>query len=422
MSQSTALKRAVAEQNTVWKRMQEIQAAAEEGEGRDLTAEERTNWDAAEVRLGEVSSDIERFERLAKLEQIDRGQVLPTSGDDGGENRGEAAAEAYRAAFSQYLRRGINGLNAEQRDLMEKAHTEFDKSDTRALTTGSDTAGGFTVPEQFQNKMTETMKAFGGLAGIANVITTATGQDLPWIGNDDTANEGEIIGENTEVGDQDVAWTGRKLKAHIFSSRKLKVPLALLQDSAFSLDVWLPKKLGERIGRRAARAWITGTGIDQPEGITTNVITGKTGANGQTTSVIYDDLIDLEHSIDPAYRRNGNARYLFSDSTLKVLRKLKDNDGRPLWVPIPTVGETASINGYGYTIDNAMPTPAANAKSILFGDFNAGYIIRNVQGVQTMRLTERYAEFLQVAFLAFARMDGMVDDPSAVRAYVHPAA
>lgn len=418
MSTSTALKRLVDEQNTVWKRMQDIRTASEEGEGRDLTAEERANWDAAEARLTEVSSDIERYERLAKLEKIDRDQILPTSGTGAGDSdaAAAAAAEAYRSAFARYLRGGIERLNPEQRDLLMQAHTEFD---TRALSSGSDTAGGFAVPEQFQNKMTETLKAYGGLAALANVITTANGQDLPWIGNDDTGNEGEIIGENTEVGDQDVAFTGRKLKAHIFTSKKLKVPLALLQDSAFDLDNWLPVKLAERIGRRAARAWITGTGIDQPEGITTNVVIGKTGANGQTTSITYDDLIDLEHSIDPAYR--ANASYLFGDGVLKVIRKLKDADNRPLWTPIPSPGFTASVNGRGYTVDNTMPTPAANAKSVLFGDYKAGYIIRLVQGVQQMRLTERYAEFLQVGFLAFARMDGMIDDPNAVRAYAHSA-
>ncbi|MCZ0996360.1 phage major capsid protein [Streptomyces noursei] len=194
----------------------------------------------------------------------------------------------------------------------------------------------------------------------------------------------------------------------------------LLQDSAFGLETWLPRKLGERIGRAVAGYLVTGTGVKQPEGLTTQVTTGKTGANGQTTSIIFDDLVDLEHSIDPAYR-GPNCRWLMNDSLLKVIRKLKDGENRPLWVPVPVVGMAATINGYQYTVDNKMPVPAASAKSLVFGDFQAGYVVRQVQDVQTIRLNERYAEKLQTGFFGYSRIDGMVDDQAALAAYAHSA-
>lgn len=312
------------------------------------------------------------------------------------------------------MRRGMDGLLPEQRQLLMEHEV-----DVRAQGTGVDTSGGFLVPDEFRNELTETMKAFGGLLGLANVITTSTGADLPWPTNDDTGNEGEILGENQPASELDLTLGQRKLKAYTFSSKQTRVALALLQDSAFNLDQWLPKKQGERIGRRAARAFITGTGTDQPEGITTNATVGKTGLAGQVTSVIYDDLVDLEHSVDSAYR--ATSAYLMNDSMLKVIRKLKDTQGRPLWVPIPAPGFPATINGFTYHLDNSMPTPAASAKSIAFGDFKAGYIIRQVLDVQMLRLVERYAEYLQVGFLSFARLDGMIDDSAAIRLYQHPA-
>ncbi|TXS36931.1 phage major capsid protein [Streptomyces sp. OR43] len=411
---SERLKRLIDEQNRTWQRMQEIQDAAE-SEGRDLTAEERGNWDQAEARLTEVSGDIDRMNKMAALDKIDRSQIVTTSGPTG-EPRGtdEDQAHRYSEAFGLYLRGGMDRLTGEQRVMLMDHQV-----DLRAQGTNVDTTGGFLVPDEFRNIMTETMKAFGGLLGLADVITTSTGADLPWPTNDDTGNEGEILGENQPAGEQDLILGGRKLKATTFSSKQVKVALQLLQDSAFNLDSWVPKKLGERIGRRAARSWITGTGVDQPEGLTTNGAVGKQGASGQTTAVIYDDLVDLEHSVDSAYR--GNARYLMNDATLKVIRKLKDSQGRPLWVPIPAPGFPSTINGFEFTLDNSMPTPAANAKTIAFGDFKAGYVIRQVQDVQTMRLVERYAEYLQVGFLGFARMDGMIQDSSAIRLYQHAA-
>ncbi|MFE2555974.1 phage major capsid protein [Streptomyces sp. NPDC059352] len=412
---SMQLRRLIEEQNTLWQRMQDIQAAAE-SESRDLSAEERQNWDQAEERLTVVSGDIERLNRMAQLGQIDRSQVVSTTGEPGGENRDDSEEQArrYREAFGIYMRGGMDRLTPDQRNMMMDRQV-----DLRAMGAGIDTAGGFTVPDEFRNIMTETMKAFGGLLGMADIIPTATGADLKWPTNDDTGNEGEILGENQAAGEQDIALGGKTLKAHIFSSKQVKLSMALLQDTAFPLDSWVPKKLGERIGRRAARSFTTGTGIDQPEGLTVGGTVGKTGANGQTTSIIYDDLIDLEHSVDSAYR--ANARYLMHDTSLKVIRKLKDTQGRPLWVPIPAPGFPATINGFAYELDNSMPVPAASAKTIAFGDFKAGYVIRQVQAVQTLRLVERYAEYLQVAFLGFARMDGGIQDSSAIRLYQHSA-
>ncbi|AIJ26366.1 phage major capsid protein [Amycolatopsis methanolica] len=408
---SEQLKRLIEEQNTVWKRMCDIRDAAA-AENRDLTAEERANWDQAETRLTEVSGDIERLERFAQLETVDRSQVVTSSGAPVG--GGDEAAQRYSEAFERYMRGGMDRLSGEQRQLLMENFSEL-----RAQGVSTDTAGGYLVPEGFRAVMSETMKAFGGLLNVATVITTSTGNDLPWPTNDDTGNEGAILGENTQVTEQDVVLGQRKLLAHTYTSKLVRVSLQLLQDSAFDINVWLPRKLGERIGRAVAGHLATGTGTNQPEGITTNITVGKTGAAGQVTSIIYDDLVDLEHSVDPAYRTN--ARYLLSDSALKMIRKLKDADNRPLWVPVPAPGFPSTINGFPYTIDNKMPVPAASAKSIVFGDIAAGYIVRQVLDVQTLRLTERYADFLQVGFLGFARLDGKPDDAAAIRAYAHPA-
>ncbi|MFJ8347633.1 phage major capsid protein [Streptomyces sp. NPDC094153] len=413
---SVQLRRLIDEQNTLWQRMQDIQTAAAT-ESRDLTAEERTNWDQAEERLTVVSGDIERLNRMAQLQTIDRSQIVSTTGEPDNDRRGgdvDERAQRYGEAFGIYLRGGMDRLTPDQRNLMMDRQV-----DLRAMGAGIDTAGGFTVPEEFRNVMAETMKAFGGLLGLAEVITTSTGADLLWPTNDDTANEGEILGENQPAGEQDLELGGKKLKGYIFSSKQVKLSMSLLQDSAFNLETWVPKKLGERIGRRSARAWTTGTGVDQPQGLTTGAVVGKTGAAGQTTSITYDDLIDLEHSVDNAYRPNG--RYLMHDQTLKVIRKLKDGQQRPLWVPIPAPGFPATINGFEYTVDNTMPVPGASAKTVAFGDFAAGYIIRQVLDVQTLRLVERYAEYLQVAFLGFARLDGGIQDSSAIRLYQHSA-
>lgn len=413
---SGALARLVDEQNTIWTRMQDLRRGMDD---RDLTAEERANWDAAETRLTEVSGDIERLNRQAALDQVDRSRIVPAGGDaeDRGEDGGDREAR-YAAAFTTYMRRGMNALPYADQELLA---ARFESGDTRAQATQDDTLGGYLVPDGFRDIITETMKAYGGLLAIATVLTTATGADLPWPTNDDTGNEGEFLAENTLLNEQNVTLGQRKLQAHTVNSKIVRVPVQLLQDAAFDLNSWLPRKQGERIGRRVARAFTQGSGVEQPEGITTVVATGATGTGTVSSGIAfaYPDLIDLEHAVDPAYR--PTSRYLMHDTALKHVRKIKDSQNRPLWVPIPAPGFPATINGFEYTIDNSMPTVAANSKSVAFGDFRAGYVVRQVQGVQALRLTERYADYLQVGFLSFARLDGKVDDTSALRLLVSPS-
>jgi len=144
-----------------------------------------------------------------------------------------------------------------------------------------------------------------------------------------------------------------------------------------------------------------------------------TAATGGATSVTYNNLVDLEHAVDPLYRAKG--KYMFHDSTLKALKKLVDSANRPLWQPALTAsfgnGAEPTILDHPYVINNDMPVMAANADSILFGDLTK-YLYRKVAGGTTiMRLTERYADFLQVGIMGFLRADGQLVD-----AGTHPVA
>lgn len=412
---SERLNRLVSRQHEIWNRMQDIQRSAET-ENRDWTAEERTNYDAAETDLVTVSGDIEREQRAIQRELVSLPAVTPVGSDAPERPEPEDRAAAYEDAFNVYMRRGMSRCTPDQQTLLERNFV----AEERAQGVGTDAAGGYMVPEGFRNVMTETMLAYGGLMNLATVITTSTGNPLPWPTNNDTGNVGAILGENTQIGEQDLTLGQNQLGAYTYTSKLVRVSLQLLQDSAFNINEWLPRKLGERIGRAEAPHLVSGTGTGQPTGLVSSATVGVTGGVSAQPAITYDNLIDLEHSVDPAYR--SNARYVLSDGALKILRKLKDADGRPLWVPIPAPGFPATINGFPYTIDNSMAAPVASGRSIIFGDIAAGYIIRVVQGVQMVRLAERYMDFLQVGFFGFARMDAKPDDTAAVKAFVHGAA
>jgi HK97 family phage major capsid protein len=395
----------------VWGQMTEIMERAKDAE---LSAEDRSAYDAAEKDLAQLTDDLERQERhdktAALLAEPNRSDVVVPGQRTGeeGERSGQPKLEQYRTAFTNYLRRGVSSIPAEERQVLEAVSQEL-----RAQASTPETAGGFTIPEGFWAKVTEVMKLYGGVLSVANVIPTDTGAKLPWPTNDDTANVGEQIGENTAVAEQDLTFGAKELDAYIFSSKMVRLPLALLQDTGVDMEGLLARRLGERLGRIHNLKQTTGSGVDTPEGLVTNARVGKTTAGGQIAAVTYDDLIDLEHSVDPAYRSSGRARFMFNDTTLAALRKVKDADGRPLWQPSLQAGVSDTLNGRPYTINQDMASLAAASKSIAFGDFNAGYVVRIVKNPTLVRLAERYAELLQVAFFAYDRMDAGQDDAQA---------
>jgi len=413
----TRLQRLIAERATAWAAAQDIRERVEREQRVDLTTDEDTAYTAALDTVERLTKDIateERAERLSEVDYrgvIDAGDVAPDADED--------VAAQYRAAFDTYMRRGASKLTDAQERLLETASAELRTSSGQSE--GTTTLGGFTVPQSFLVKITETLKAYGGIFGVANVIETTDGRTLPWPGNDDTGNVGSIIGENAADSTLDLSFTQQSLAAFTYTSNLIRVSLELAQDSAFDLEAFVAKKIGQRIGRAVAAHLATGSGAGQPKGIDTAPTTGKTGLAGQTTTVIYDDLVDLIHSVDAAYRNGGNCRFAMADLSLAVVRKLKDTQGHPLWQPSVVAGVPDTLLGYGVTVDNGLPAMAVSAKSILFGDFNAGYIVRVVRGVEVARLSERFADQRQVGFFGFMRLDAKPDDAAAVKAYVNSA-
>ncbi|SEN79978.1 phage major capsid protein [Lihuaxuella thermophila] len=401
----------------LWNEAQEILNKYDSNEAR-WAGEDEQKFDRLMDEIDQLDKRIEREERLysrkkeGALEEPARPAV---------EQRDQPSQEEYREAFSQYLRFGVDGLNQEQRSLLAQNFNQFDQSETRALSAVTGASGGYTVPEGFYNQLIDAMKWFGGMRQArTTVLTTSSGNNLPIPTADDTGNVGAIVNENTQVGEQDTTFGQKNLGAYMYTSKIIRVPYQLLQDSAFDIESWLRNKLAERIGRITNAHFTTGTGTSEPQGVVTGALEGKVGATGQIDSITYEDLVDLEHSVDPAYRMS--AEFMFHDNTLRALKKLKDNDGRPLWAPGLTQGAPNTILGYRYVVNNDMPVMAASAKSILFGDFS-NYFIRDVLGVQLLRLQERYADFLQVGFLAFSRHGGVLADAGAgpIRYYQNSA-
>lgn len=351
-----------------------------------------------------IDASIDRLQRTAELDG-DRqlaamGVRLPASG-----SHADVDPLSPAALASAFLRKGPEGVSAEQRAAIYA---------TMSTTTGSE--GGYTVQTEVAKVLLDAVKAFGGVREVAEVFRTAKGNDLNYPTADATSEVGELIGQNTTATDQDTSFGTVPLVVYKFSSKIITVPFELLQDSELDIESIINGRLGVRIGRTTNQFFTNGTGTAQPRGLVTASSAGKVGTTGQTLTVTYDDLVDLQHSVDPAYRKLG-VGFMMHDSSLKVIRKIKDTQGRPIFVPgyeqSTPGGAPDELLGSPININQDMPVMAANAKSILFGYFK-GYKVRDVLDVTLFRFTDSaYAKKGQVGFMAWARSGGNYTDVGA---------
>jgi HK97 family phage major capsid protein len=417
-------------------------------ENRDFTAEEKPSWEKVNKDYDDYSRQIEIAERAEKVNadqgtRADDGGELPgrenrsgkqgaDNGDDrrdpehrvGGGGRADQPTEEDRClAIQGWMRHQAGedledkhreaakrcGINPRRRSLdLRLNNTQEERAirravrEGRALSAVAGPTGAITIADTFVNRLEVAMLAYGGVRQVAEVLRTDTGAEMTWPGVDDTSNEGERIGENTDVAEQDVAFHGYTWKAYKYSSKLIRVPVELLEDSAFNLVQTLGDIVGERLSRKQNRDFTVGTAANQPNGIVTAATLGKTtaGANAITA----DEVLDLIHSVDPAYRIG--AGFMFHDAVLLALRKLKDSQGRYLWSSGITGGAPDRLSEYPITINQHMASSVATTnKTMLFGQLNK-YKVRDVRVIRFRRLVERYAEKDQEGFIAFSRSDG----------------
>jgi len=406
-------------------------------EKREFSGEEQGQWEKLNSELDRLAHQIERDEREMNLTDDFKRSPLDDTVSDGnpkpdlrGGNKettkytpGDAVrgwclgntaelTPEMRAAAAAYK---INPDSKELRIKLPKkaarsvkeAEQRIAEVEQRALSVGTTTAGGFTVADDtsMYANIELSMLAFGGMRQVSTVLRTDTGGPLPIPTCNDTGNTGAILAENTTTTALDAVFAQLVLDAYKYSSRHILVSVELMQDSAINMDAFMGRILGERLGRITNTHFTTGTGSGQPNGVVTASGLGATGAASVGGLFSYVKLVELMHSVDPAYRQGGNVGWMMRDSSVSQARQLVDTTGRPMWEVSMQAGDPDRLLGYPVYINQDVAAVALSAKSVLFGNFSK-YLIREVREIILLRLNERYADLHQVAFLAFMRTDG----------------
>ena len=381
----------------------------------DDTPEERAaeierEFDAMMVSADKLQERIEREERaealMAKLQQPDTSKIPAT------EARTAPAVDNglvmdYRTAFAEMISAGGDAyVDAEVRNVLKEYRVQVG---------GTNASGGFTVPVTLANFIVESMKAHGPMysSELFSVINDTTGNTFNIPTNDDTTKTAEAHTEGTQPtddGGKDAVFGQKSLGAFAFNTEWVRWSAELNTDSVLNMESFLGRLLGQRMARIANSKLTTGSGSSDVEGIVTNSAVGNTAASA--TAINADEIIDLVHSVDPAYRV-GNAAFMMNDSTLAAIRKLKDGDGNYLWqMGNYQAGVPQNLLGYNVVINQDMDSIATAKKTVLFGDMSQ-YYVRKVGQPAIYVARERFAP--DFGILGYIRFDGVLADTAAIK-------
>ena len=363
-----------------------------------MTAEDAATYDRMVDDVDRMKKEIDRLERQEAIEnEMNRpvSQPIVNRPDDGQpkekEKRG-TATDAYKTAFWNMVR---------AKTMSYEIHN--------ALKIGEDDHGGYLAPDEFERTLVEALEEQNIFRQFAHVITTSSGdRKIPVVASKGTAS---WIDEEAAFPESDDTFGMLSIGAFKLATT-IKVSDELLHDSVFDVASYIAKEFARRIGAAEEEAFFTGNGTGRPTGLLNATGGAEIGVTSAGANITFDDVIDLYYSLRAPYRRN--AVFMMNDSTVRALRKLKNGSGDYLWQPSVTAGTPDTILNRPVYTSSYMPTVAAGAKSILFGDMSY-YWIADREGRTFQRLNELYAPTGQVGFLSFERVDGKLILPEAAK-------
>ena len=364
-----------------------------------LSEEDTAAYDKMEQDVMNLGKEIERLERQAAIDaELSKATSTPLTGKPGAkmgkdETKTGRASDEYKGSFWNAMRVKVPAPSV-----------------LNALQEGTDSEGGYLVPDEFERTLVEALEEENVFRTLAHVIKTSSGdRKIPVVA---TKGSASWIDEEGVYQDSDDAFSQVSIGAYKLGTM-IKVSEELLADSVFDLEAYISKEFARRIGAREEESFFTGDGTGKPLGILANTGGAEVGVTAASaTAITADEVIDLFYSLKAPYRKN--AVWVLNDATVKQIRKLKDGNGQYLWQPSLVAGTPDTILGRPVKTSAFMPVAAASAKTIAFGDFKY-YWIADRQGRTFKKLSELYAANGQVGFMGTQRVDGKLVLPEAIK-------
>ena len=361
-----------------------------------MSAEDAATYDRMEAEVVDLGKEIDRLERQAVIDaELAKATSTPITNKPNAQVAGETktgrATDEYKRAFWNNMR------NRNSYEIQN------------ALSIGTDSEGGYLVPDEYEKKLVEALEDEVFFRSLATVIKTSSGdRKIPIV---TSKGEAAWIDEGGQFPESDDSFGQTSIGAHKLATM-IKVSDELLNDSVFNIEQYISKEFGRRIGTKEEEAFFIGDGTGKPIGIFNKTGGAETGVTAASTGITFDDVMDLYYSLRAPYR--NKATWILNDSTVKAIRKLKDGNGNYIWQPSVREGEPDRILNRPYRTSIYVPELAAGNRVMAFGDYSY-YWIADRQGRSFKRLNELFATTGQVGFLTSERVDGKLILSEAVK-------
>ena len=369
------------------------------GENGLLSDEDTATYEKMENDVVALGKEIERLERQAAIDlELSKATSNPITNEPtkGTEEKTGRASTEYRRSFWSAMR--------------TRAGEGLDPNVKNALQIGTDSEGGYLVPDEYERTLVEALEEQNIFRTLANVITTSSGdRKIPIVASKGTAS---WIDEEGTIPESDDSFGQVTIGAYKLGTL-IKVSEELLNDSVFPLESYISKEFARRIGNKEEESFFTGDGSGKPTGVLAATGGAQVGVTtASATAITIDEVLDLFYSLKAPYR--NRAVFVMNDSTVKAIRKLKDGQGQYLWQPSVQAGTPDTILNRPLYTSSYVPAIEASAKTIVFGDFSY-YWVADRQGRVFRRLNELFAVTGQVGFIATQRVDGKLILPEALK-------
>lgn len=276
----------------------------------------------------------------------------------------------------------------------------------RALAEGTNSAGGYVVPAPIANTVLDLARNATRVvqAGALTVPMTSQTLRIPRLENEAAPSWRT---ENSVVPEADLIFGAVTLQARSLT-RMVKISRELLEDSDPSVSDVIARSFGAQLALELDRVALRGSGsAPEPLGVrnTSGVTVTSHGANGAALNT-YDWFLDAIGVV-----RGNNyepTAIILAPRSITSLSKLKDSQLNYLAPPagLPPILPTKQVP------TNLTVGTSNDTSEVYTGDWRLLAIgIRTSFALEVLR--ERFADNLQVAFLAHMRADVAVLQPAA---------
>ncbi len=384
------------------RKVTQMRAVLEAANGRDMSAEEKSQYEALEAEQDRLAAQITREEKVAELEgalaQVaDPAVALAPAAPAGGAPVAHNATPAYRAAYEQYLLNGLAGIHSPKY--------------LAALQADSDPAGGFLVmPQEMSSELIKAIDNEVFIRRLAHIERVTSAQSLGAASLDADPADADWTAElATGSEDSTMAFGKRELHPHPLAKR-IKVSRKLLRLTGGGAEAIVRARLAYKFGVSEEKGFLTGDGASKPLGVftlsTSGIGAGRDVSTGNTSVAIgADNLFEVKYSLKAGYQANGV--WIFHRDAVKQIRKLKDSSNQYLWQPGLAGGQPDRILDRPFYMSEYAPNTFTTGLYVgIFGDFSY-YWIAEAMNMELQRLQELYAETNQIGFIGRQEVDGM---------------